>query len=87
MAKRLQDQTAVFIVRIWCEEREIENAAGEWRGVVEHVRSNQRMFFRTLEGMSAFMQPFLEEVGIAPQDRWWEGVEDSLSLPPGEQVE
>lgn len=46
----------VFIVRIWREPRETGSAPVECRGVVEHVASGQRRFFRQLGDLDAFIQ-------------------------------
>ncbi len=46
----------VFIVRIWREPRESEAAPTECRGVVEHVASGQRRFFRELGDLDEFIQ-------------------------------
>ena len=42
----LEDRTAVFIVRVWCERGDGDAAVTEWRGSVEHIQSGQRAFFR-----------------------------------------
>jgi hypothetical protein len=46
----------VFIVRIWREPRESEIAPTECRGVVEHVASGQRRFFRELGDLDEFIR-------------------------------
>jgi len=59
MASRLDKDTAVFIVRIWQEPREIERAAPEWRGVVEHVPSGERRYFTDLSEITILIIPYL----------------------------
>ncbi|WP_242113291.1 hypothetical protein [Luteimonas aquatica] len=92
----LEDRTAAFIVRVWCERGDADaDAAGcEWRGSVEHVQSGQRMFFRHLEAVLEFMKPHLHSIGIDAQQRFWERISSvietggdagralELALPP-----
>lgn len=66
----LEDNTYVFIVRIWLERREIEGAAFEWRGVIEHVLTGERRYVRDLNDIPANIAPFLEEMGVGLRTRW-----------------
>jgi len=84
----LEDRTAVFIVRVWCERGDESPASpvvSEWRGSVEHVQSGQRAFFRHLDAVCEFMKPHLERIGIDAQQRFWERIssviEDATSAP------
>lgn len=71
----LEDRTAVFIVRIWCERGDADAAAmPEWRGSVEHMESGQRVFFRNLEAVADFMKVHLLSIGIDAQQRFWERI-------------
>lgn len=74
----LEDRTAVFIVRVWCERGDSESSSqptlSEWRGSVEHVQSGQRAFFRHLDAVCEFMKPHLEGIGIDAQQRFWERI-------------
>lgn len=56
----------VFIVRIWYERREIADAKPEWRGVIEHVPSGERRYLKDLEAISAFIAPYLNQMGVKP---------------------
>jgi hypothetical protein len=56
LAKPAPTQRSVFIVRIWLEPREVEAAPAECRGVVEHVASGQRRFFRELGDLDEFIR-------------------------------
>lgn len=82
----LEDRTAVFIVRIWCEQGDADSAMPEWRGSVEHVESGQRVFFRNLEAVLDFMRPHLHGIGIDAQQRFWERIstviDDTGNSPP-----
>ncbi len=87
----LEDRTAVFIVRVWCERGDGDSAASEWRGSIEHVQSGQRAFFRHLEATVEFMKPHLENIGIDAQQRFWERISsvmnDSESAPRVLEIE
>ncbi len=82
----LEDRTAVFIVRIWCERGDADAAAmPEWRGSVEHMESGQRVFFRHLEAVADFMKVHLQGIGIDAQQRFWERIAtviDDSDNPP-----
>ena len=78
----LEDRTAVFIVRVWCERGAGDSAVSEWRGSVEHVRSGERSFFRNLETMCEFMKPHLTAIGIDVQQRFWERISSVMDTPP-----
>lgn len=63
-----EDQTCVFIVRIWLERRDVELTDVEWRGVIEHVPSGKRRYVRQLGDVMAFMTSYLESMGIRNSD-------------------
>jgi hypothetical protein len=65
-----REDTHSFIVRIWCEPREIEGSAPEWRGTVEHVSGGQRRYFRDLDEIAAFVSPYLVQMGVKVPLRW-----------------
>ena len=65
-----QKQTEVFLIRIWCEPREIEGAPPEWRGCIEHLASRERRYLRDLDVIGAFIKPYLRAIGIElPESR------------------
>lgn len=85
----LEDRTAVFIVRVWCERGDGDGDAGpvEWRGSVEHIESGQRAFFRNLDAVLEFVRPHLEGIGIDAQQRFWERICTALDdAPPAAPV-
>lgn len=89
----LEDRTAVFMVRVWCERGDSDSAndcaLSEWRGSVEHIQSGQRTFFRNLEAVTDFMKPHLEGIGIDAQQRFWERISsviDAATAPDSEPV-
>jgi hypothetical protein len=75
----LEDRTAAFIVRIWCERGDEDAAHVEWRGSVEHVQTGERTFFRHLETVVEFMKPRLVGIGIDAQQRFWERISSVIS--------
>ena len=68
MAALLEDRTAAFIVRIWCEANRGGVPAFDWRGSIEHVASGRRVCFRDTTAIEAFVQPYIEWLvdGAAP---------------------
>jgi hypothetical protein len=61
-----EDNTHVFIVRIWLEPREIEGTSAKWRGVIEHVPSGERRYVQDLDDIIASIVPYLGEMGVRP---------------------
>lgn len=59
-----EEHTHVFIVRIWREPREIEGAAPEWRGVIEHVPDGKRHYLKNLAEITTFIAPYLKQMGV-----------------------
>jgi len=55
MVASLTETTQVFILRVWRETREIEGAAPEWRGVIEHAPSSERRYFKNLDELVDFI--------------------------------
>jgi hypothetical protein len=53
-----------FIVKIWLEETAEEADRATWRGHVTHVPSGQRRYIKDLDGITAFIAPYLEEMGV-----------------------
>lgn len=80
----LEDRTAVFIVRVWCERGDGDAVVTEWRGSVEHIQSGQRTFFRHLDAVLDFVRPHLEGIGIDAQQRFWERLSSALDDVPAE---
>jgi len=75
----LEDRTAAFIVRIWCERGDDASPNAEWRGSIEHVQSGERTFFRHLESVAEFMKPRLVGIGIDAQQRFWERISSVIN--------
>ena len=60
--KLIKDSTHAFIVRIWIEHPDVNNAEPVWRGVIEQVSDGQRVYFQRLEAISAFFAKYLDEI-------------------------
>lgn len=69
--KLAENNTHVFIVRIWREPQEPEDARCAWRGSVENVRDGQQRFVCDLDQIAAFVSGYLHEMGVDPRPRWW----------------
>jgi len=53
-----------FIVRIWIEPRVAKDAEPIWRGVIEHVEGDERVYFDHLDKMNTYFAKYLEKIDI-----------------------
>jgi hypothetical protein len=53
-----------FIIKVWLEETVAEGGKAKWRGHITHVLSGERRYLQTLSGVSAFIMPYLNRMGI-----------------------
>lgn len=62
----------VFVVRIWREPREMPGAAAEWRGVIEHLPTQEHRYLTDLRAIGRFIAPYLDSMGVAQarRGRW-----------------
>ena len=67
--KSTKDIIHAFIVRIWIEHQEAQAAEPIWRGVIEHVDSQERVYFDHLDRMSTYFAKYLEDIGIKIDNR------------------
>ena len=49
----------MFILRIWIEPREIENAPLQLRGEIEHIASGEKQYLKQLDEVSNLVAPYL----------------------------
>lgn len=54
-----------FIIKIWLEETAAEAGEATWRGHITHVPSGKRCYLDDLDGIAAFVAPYLEELGVS----------------------
>ncbi len=59
----LEDNAAAFIVRVWLEHREVEDAPITWRGSIEHAASGKVKYLTNLNDLAQYIRPFLEAMG------------------------
>ena len=60
----LEDNATAYIVRVWLEHREVEDAPVTWRGSIEHIASGKIKYLTDLDEIARFIQPFLEAMGV-----------------------
>jgi hypothetical protein len=65
-----EENAHAFLVRIWSEPREIEQARPEWRGMIEHIPSGQRRYVKNLDELAAFIASYLELMGVKLEGYW-----------------
>lgn len=56
----MQNDHYSFIVRIWREAEDREHNHSTWRGSIDDVSSNKRLYFNDLDGIIRFIE---EQVG------------------------
>jgi hypothetical protein len=59
----LDERSHTFVVRIWEERRDVEDALPTWRGRVDDVRTGVRRYFTKLEDLVAYLS---QESGMEP---------------------
>ena len=62
--KSIKETTYAFIIRIWLEPREIKNAETFWRGMIEPLDGDKRVYFDHLDKMNTYFAKYLEDIGI-----------------------
>lgn len=62
----LGDRTLVFVIRIWQEPREIDDASSGWRGSIEALQDGRRRYFTRLEEVPAFLAPYVQAERTPP---------------------
>ena len=58
-----KDLTQSFIIRVWLEQHESKDVSPEWRGVIENVGSGERVYFISLDQLTAYVTSILEVMG------------------------
>jgi len=56
----------VYIIRIWPEHREIEGAPLQWRGVIECLPGEERLYFVELEDMLTHLRSHFARASAGP---------------------
>jgi len=65
-----------FIIKFIFEQVSDKASPVEWRGQIKHVPSGESKYFRTLDGITKFIMPYLERIGVQLDKpgwltRWW----------------
>jgi hypothetical protein len=61
----IEDHAAAYIVRVWLEHRDFEDAPVAWRGSIEHVASGKVRYLTDLDEIARFIRPYLEAMGAS----------------------
>jgi len=56
----LENDTHAFIIRIWHETDNGRHSVKSWRGSIDHVGSESRLYFYDFDGIASFIR---EQVG------------------------
>lgn len=62
--------THSFVVKVWREEPADNGHRGRWRGHITHVPSGERSYLKNLNGIVAFIVPYLASMGVR-LDAFW----------------
>ncbi|MCP4428739.1 MAG: hypothetical protein GY803_30000 [Chloroflexi bacterium] len=62
---QIESSAHSFIIKVWREE----NDRPAWRGHITHVPSGERRYLQELNGIIAFIIPYLREMGINARNR------------------
>jgi hypothetical protein len=58
----VQDDQYAFIVRIWCEAVDERGRITAWRGSIDEVGSDRRLYFQSLPRMNRFIR---QQLGLS----------------------
>lgn len=64
-----EPDTHSFVVKIWLEEREAEDATPRWRGHITHVVSGERRYLKSLGELMGFVEGYLARMGVVRQGK------------------
>lgn len=56
--------THLFVVKIWLEQSADEGRQARWRGHITYVLNGERSYIEDLDGVIAFIEPYLERMGV-----------------------
>ena len=61
-----EEQIHSFVIRFWLEAIDEQSEQGLWRGHITHVASGERRYLKDAGSISAFIAPYLKELGRLP---------------------
>jgi hypothetical protein len=59
-----EDYGHAFIIRVWLEHRELQGAPAEWRGMIQHVASGERLYIKDLNQIKVFVRSYVEKMEV-----------------------
>ncbi len=59
-----ESDTHSFIIKIWLEETAEEAGWAIWRGHITHVPDGKRRYLKEIDEITAFIAPYLQEMGV-----------------------
>ncbi len=65
-----ESSSVSFIIKIWLEEVAEESDHATWRGHITHVPSGERRYLQDLNGITIFIAPYLEVMGVKLNMCW-----------------
>lgn len=65
----LEDNTHAFVIRVWNEGNSADSPKF-WRGYIEHVNHNSRLYFSDLNGIARFIQQQISFQSGVSRSRW-----------------
>lgn len=63
MTEQALDQS--FIVRVWFENGEVNGTQMAWRGMIEHVGSGEKRYFKALDEIGAVIALWLPKNALS----------------------
>lgn len=67
---QLEFNTHSFVVKIWREGADEDQEESQWRGHITHVPSGERRYLKGLNGIVAFIVPYLASMGVRLGTFW-----------------
>ena len=64
----MQSQHYSFVVRVWLEGTHSEQETAIWRGSIERVGSDGRMYFSDFDGITRYIQT---QIGVQNRPTGW----------------
>ena len=58
----------IFIVRIWCEHREIEGEQPRFRVMVQRAETGEKQYFGDLSSLLSYIRPYIAQTNREQSD-------------------
>jgi hypothetical protein len=71
----LHSQNYSFVVRVWLDSTYGDKSSAIWRGSIEQVGTDSRIYFSDLEGITRCVQTMISLEAPAPPSKWRLAVE------------